>query len=153
MSDSASVKGNLRYAYRVGDETLKAALLKEILGSWLTTWTLVSSVSRQPRRPTMFSGASSMALPTEQGKRLFYSALFCAASLWALCVLLDTTEQKSHKTLRGCLKEGYKNGESLGGKTYEEELKTLVCLTWEMGDWGETSSQSVGLLMCQGAGR
>lgn len=84
---------------------------------------------------------------------LFYSALFCAASLWALCVLLDTTEQKSHKTLRGCLKEGYKNGESLGGKTYEEELKTLVCLTWERGDWGETSSQSVGLLLCQGAGR
>lgn len=115
MPNSASI--NCSYTYKIGDETLKVAQLKEIWGSWSTArWTLVTSVPRQPRRPTMSWGASSTALPTEQGKGLFCSALCCATSLWALCALLDATEQKSHKTLRGCLEEGYKNDKRSGGE-------------------------------------
>jgi len=79
--------------------------------SWSrANWTWVSNVPRQPGRPTVSRGASSIALPTYE--RSDSPTLHCTGvtSPWVLCAVLGTTVQKGQK-LSECRNEGYKDGE------------------------------------------
>lgn len=115
--------GNPGYLYRLTDEKLESSPKGRNVGVLVgDNLNQSSSVHCSPKNQSW--GASGPGLPARRGEGLSYYAMCCCSTG---CFGLGITMSEGQKSTGEYPNQSYADGEGYKDKTYEDQLRSLVC--------------------------